>query len=207
MVLDWWTSPISPSRLITGKGSTVALLNSISKVSKNGVRYTIRNPRAEDAEGIISLAKTVASELKFQVSEADEFSMTIEDEISWLSKINKAESDLALVAVVGEQIIGFLDFHCNGRRRRLKHTGAFGMSVLKEYRDQKIGSTLIEVLLGWAQSSKDIEKVSLAVLSTNERAIAVYKKLGFIEEGKRVKEVKLSPGNYVDDVLMYKFVK
>jgi RimJ/RimL family protein N-acetyltransferase len=49
--------------------------------------------------------------------------------------------------------------------------------------------------------------VSLAVLATNERAIAVYKKLGFVEEGRRIKEIKIGPSQYIDDVLMYKMVK
>jgi RimJ/RimL family protein N-acetyltransferase len=185
----------------------MATLKPIPKISKNGLRYTIRNPKPEDAEGVLSLAKTVADEKEFQVTEADEFIMTAEQEGEWLNKLNSSESDLALVVELDGKVIGFLDFHCNNRRRRLAHTGSFGMSILREYRDQKIGTALIETLLTWATKSEQIEKVSLVVLATNERAIQVYKNLGFIEEGRRIKEVKVGPGNYVDDVLMYKLVK
>jgi len=44
------------------------------------------------------------------------------------------------------------------------------------------------------------------VFSTNKRAIALYKKMGFIEEGRKIKEFKMDNNEYVDDVLMYKLV-
>lgn len=81
------------------------------------------------------------------------------------------------------------------------------MSVLKEFRNKGVGRALIEVILTWAQTHPTIEKVGLAVLATNERAIYLYKSLGFVEEGRRIKEIKIGSNNYVDDILMYKFVK
>lgn len=146
-------------------------------------------------------------ESDFQVTEPDEFTMTVDDEIAWINKLNCSETSLALVAEINGYVVGLIDFHGNSKRRRLSHSGAFGMSVLQEYRDQGIGSVLIESLLAWAKECKLVEKVSLAVLATNQRAIFVYKKLGFIEEGRRIREVKIGPGKYVDDILMYKFVK
>ena len=38
-------------------------------------------------------------------------------------------------------------------------------------------------------------------------AIALYRKNGFVEEGRRIQEVKMADGRYVDDILMYKLVK
>lgn len=137
----------------------MATIKPVSKISKNGLQYIIRNARPEDAEGALSLAKTVAAEGEFQVSEADEFTMSIEQESEWISQLNSGEKDIALVAEVDGKVVGFLDFHCNGRRRRLAHTGVFGMSVLKEFRDQKIGSALIETLLDWTAKTGQIEKV------------------------------------------------
>jgi RimJ/RimL family protein N-acetyltransferase len=60
--------------------------------------------------------------------------------------------------------------------------------------------------LAWAEQHPSIEKVSLGVFSTNERAITLYKKMGFIEEGRKIKEFKMSDDEYIDDVLMYKLV-
>jgi len=41
----------------------------------------------------------------------------------------------------------------------------------------------------------------------NQPAIALRKKLGFLEEGRRIREIKIAGEKYVDDLLMYRFVK
>jgi RimJ/RimL family protein N-acetyltransferase len=51
-----------------------------------------------------------------------------------------------------------------------------------------------------------IEKVSLGVLSTNQRSIELYKNMGFVEEGRKMKEGKFNEHVYADDILMYKQV-
>jgi len=65
---------------------------------------------------------------------------------------------------------------------------------------------LLEKLLKWAELNPYIEKISLGVFSTNESAIALYKKMGFVEEGRKINEIKLNDKQYIDDVLMYKMV-
>ena len=80
------------------------------------------------------------------------------------------------------------------------------MMVQKEYRNMQIGRKLLEALLIRAENHPEIEKVSLGVLSTNARAIPLYRSLGFVEEGRKIDEVKIG-NRYVDDILMYKRVK
>jgi RimJ/RimL family protein N-acetyltransferase len=65
---------------------------------------------------------------------------------------------------------------------------------------------LLQVLLEWAEKNPLIEKVSLGVFATNHRAISLYKKMGFIEEGRKINEFKFDDNEYVDDILMYKLV-
>ena len=81
------------------------------------------------------------------------------------------------------------------------------MALYPDFRNDGIGALLIQALLGWAEIHPTLEKVGLAVFATNLRAIFLYKKLGFLEEGRRHKEIKFGPNEYVDDILMYKLVK
>ena len=37
--------------------------------------------------------------------------------------------------------------------------------------------------------------------------IRLYRRLGFVEEGRRAEEIKIGPNRYVDEVLMGRFVK
>ena len=79
--------------------------------------------------------------------------------------------------------------------------------MVKEWRGRGVGAALLEALLEWAAASPIIERVCLEVFATNDRAIRLYEKLGFVEEGRRQRDIKLGPGRYVDTVAMYRFVK
>jgi RimJ/RimL family protein N-acetyltransferase len=61
-----------------------------------------------------------------------------------------------------------------------------------------VGTALLETLLVWATTETLIEKVCLEVFTTNAGAIRLYRKLGFVEEGLRPKDIKFGPDRYVD---------
>ena len=110
-----------------------------------------------------------------------------------------------IVAEINDKVVGWLAFQSQGRKR-LSHVGSLGMMIRKNYRGIGIGKMLIKALLDWAEKNPLIEKVSLGVLSTNRRAIALYKSMGFVEEGRKMKEIKINENEYVDDILVYKLV-
>lgn len=175
--------------------------------TKKGLHITIRSPDENDAPQVQELINSVIGERKYQVTEPGEFTMSIDDQEKWILKMNSAPHDVVIVAEFHGRIIGMLDFHQNSKRKRLKHTGAFGMSVVTEYRDHGVGQALIDELFYWAQGQKQVEKICLSVFSNNTRALQLYKKNGFHEEGCRIREIKISADEYLDEVLMYKNVK
>lgn len=61
-------------------------------------------------------------------------------------------------------------------------------------------------LMAWAESHPRIEKVELRVRATNARAIALYKRFGFVEEGRFEKRIRLPDGSYIADLSMARFV-
>ncbi|MFC4560208.1 GNAT family N-acetyltransferase [Virgibacillus kekensis] len=54
----------------------------------------------------------------------------------------------------------------------------------KEYWGRGYGREALELLLHYAFQELNLHRISLKVFSFNEKAIHLYKKLGFIEEGK-----------------------
>jgi len=58
-----------------------------------------------------------------------------------------------------------------------------------------------------AQQHPVLEKVYLQVIATHSRAIALYTSLGFKEEGRQIRDVKMESGEYVDVLIMARFVK
>jgi len=70
---------------------------------------------------------------------------------------------------------------------------------------QGIGSALLGHLLDWAAQDPRVTKVELRVRSTNARAIALYKKRGFVEEERFRRRLRLEDGTFVDDIAMAYF--
>ncbi|MFS0785672.1 GNAT family protein [Shouchella sp. 1P09AA] len=71
----------------------------------------------------------------------------------------------------------------------------------KSYWGKGYGTEALSILLSYAFLELNLHRVSLRVFSTNERAIHVYEKLGFVQEG-RSKEAIFRNGEWVDIIHM-----
>jgi RimJ/RimL family protein N-acetyltransferase len=166
----------------------------------------IRTAQIEDAQAVLDIHREVISEKDYFIAVSEEFNKTVEEHEEWIKKIIEHERETMFVADINGKVAGWIVF-LSQERKRMHHTGSIAIMLQKDHRNKGIGKLLINEILSWATQHPVIEKVSLATFSTNSRAIELYKKLGFVEEGRKVKEFKFSDHEYVDDVLMYKLVK
>ena len=100
------------------------------------------------------------------------------------------------VADDGGTIVGW----CDIRRETIPvyaHCGHLGMGLLPGYRGRGIGERLIRASLEAARAA-GFERIELSVYGRNARAAALYRKVGFVHEGTRVRGKKVD-GQY-DDV-------
>ena len=88
---------------------------------------------------------------------------------------------------------------------RMRHAAKLEVMVDPAWRRHGIGRALMEGCIAWAEQAPGVEKLSLSVFADNEAAIALYRSLGFAEEGRRLREYKEPDGSYRDDVLMCRF--
>lgn len=165
----------------------------------------IRLAEAKDAEKMLYIQEKVISEEKYLITEIEEFFQTVEGQSKWIEAKQLNKREVIFVAEIQDEVVGWIVFQ-SPSRIRVAHTGSFGMMVLKDYRQRGVGKALLKALLEWAKENPLIEKVCLGVFSTNENAIKLYKNMGFKEEGRKVREIKLNRNEYIDDILMYKFV-
>lgn len=177
-----------------------------SFTSRTGQQFAIRTAQPDDAATLLAYVRPITLEAEVFLLEADEFPATDEEERQWIQDHLNHPGKLVLVAVAEGTIIGNVSFE-NGANRRSAHRGSFGVAVAKSWRGQGVGTALLETLLEWAGGNPIIEKVNLEVFATNETAIRLYRKLGFVQEGLRPREIKFGPGRYADALLMHKFVK
>ncbi|MBA9028348.1 ribosomal protein S18 acetylase RimI-like enzyme [Peribacillus huizhouensis] len=174
-------------------------------MTKNNTQVSLRTGNLDDAESVKELQREVLSESEFMISVIEEFEETTEQLRNWIQRILVNERETLIVAETEGKVVGLIVFRSKNTKR-LSHTGSFTAMVNKAYRDRGIGKLLIKELLNWTEQNPLIEKISLGVLSTNQRAIGLYKSMGFVEEGRKIKEVKFKEDLYVDDILMYKLV-
>jgi len=157
----------------------------------------IRNAEAKDATEIILLVKQVMDEAPFFRSTPDEFDVTIEQEEEYIKN-----AALFLVAELDGKIVGSTTLD-RSSLSKLNHTVSFGITILKEYSGQGIGSLLIKKVIEWVELNS-IEKIDLEVFEDNFPAISLYEKFGFVEEGRKRKSIKTKDG-YKDFILMGRF--
>ena len=67
------------------------------------------------------------------------------------------------------------------------------MTVAREWRGRGVGSALLAAAIEWARE-QGLHKLSLGVFAHNAAGIALYRKFGFVEEGRRVKQYRRQNG-------------
>ena len=117
---------------------------------------------------------------------------------SWTNNI-KYNEVLAIVAVTedekNQRIVGSASLKFNSQVV-FKHKVELGIAVHDDYQKLGIGTALLNHLLAIAKMKK-LKKVGLIVNIKNERAIYMYRKIGFEFEGTLRKEL-LYKGRYND---------
>jgi len=175
-------------------------------ISKSGKKIVIRSAEPNDASELLRLGKEVMAEEIYTLTTPEELSATVEQQMKWVEDMNAHPGKIILVATFEGRLISILDFSC-GHRKRIAHTGEFGVSIDKDFREEGIGTHIMNALLSWATDHPVIEKVNLRVHVNNTRARNLYLKLGFIEEGRLKNDMKYGPSSYVDTIVMGRFVK
>jgi len=79
-------------------------------------------------------------------------------------------------------------------------TFSFGVTVHREHRRNGYAAEAIQILLRYAFHERRFQKCNSACIETNDASIALHRKLGFIEEGRRRRQFYLN-GRFYDDIL------
>lgn len=169
-------------------------------------KVLVRNAVPEDAAAIIELMKDVFDEKEYHLSVTEDFKVTDEEQQKWIQKFLDDPGKLMLVAEMDSKLVAIVEFD-NDYRQRLKHQGTVWISIASDMRDKDLGTVLAFHGWQWAEKTPLIERVYMHVLATNERSLALCRKMGFVEEARLRDHVKLAPGQYVDLVILSRYVR
>jgi RimJ/RimL family protein N-acetyltransferase len=104
--------------------------------------------------------------------------------------------DGTIVAVADGEVIGSIHIGESGHG-----FGEIGMAIAREWRGRGVGSALMAAAIDWARA-QGLHKLSLGVFAHNAAGLALYRKYGFVEEGRRVKHYRRSSGELWDSIEM-----
>ncbi len=185
----------------------MAVIEAKAVLLKNLKEVCIRTPVAEDAERVLNYMKKIFEEDRFFLMTAEEAKewQTLEKEQEHIQKYHTDEDKLIVISETDGRILSLSSIEC-GSRQRMRHIGQVGISILPDWRGLGLGKAIMEVLIEWARAHPKLEKLALGVWSGNKPAIRLYQKMGFIEEGRKIREVKYADGSYDDMICMYRMV-
>lgn len=162
---------------------------------------TIRPAQPSDAKALNQYLRTIFQEEKHLITRGDEFGLGPLRQRFWIARKLSNRFEVCLLALKGRKIVGMLESWTD-RRRRVRHTTSFAMSVEKSCRREGIGKNLLLHFVDWVHKHELIDRIELHVHSDNQHAIALYKAVGFVHEGTRRAAVRYEDGRIVDDHIM-----
>ncbi len=152
-------------------------------ILKNGKEAWLRNGEASDGSAVYEVFNATHAETDYLLSYPDENSFDAEQESKFLEEKTNSKNEIEIIAVVDGKIVGTAGIEAVGAKYKLRHRAEFGISILREYWGLGLGKALTEACI---QCAKDagFSQLELNVVATNERAMKLYREMGFVEFGR-----------------------
>lgn len=111
------------------------------------------------------------------------FSLMVEEETEALKSLHKENKLFGIHDARTDKLIGLCGLH---EIHPINQTAMFGIFIGDaDYRNKGFGTEATELMLDFAFNVLNMHTIYLYVYEYNQRAIASYKKVGFIETGRR----------------------
>ncbi len=180
---------IEDNRDQSQKSRHVTVVYPVGRPSHMTAEFTVREARPEDAEATARLFAAVAEE-------RDGIATEPPVDLAERTELHARSSEGSIVAEAGGRIVGMIRVEAN------RHGfGEVGMLVDRSWRGRGVGSALLGAAIEWSRT-RGLHKLCLDVFATNDAAIGLYRKCGFVEEGRRAKQYRRSNGELWDAILM-----
>jgi RimJ/RimL family protein N-acetyltransferase len=170
---------------------------------KTGQTIVLRNAEESDAEDLIKYLKITTGETPFLIREPDEVKLTFEEEKRFIHICIEAERNLMLIATINGKHVGNCSLMSIGTYKRYAHRCEVAIALYQEYCGRGIGKIMLKTILDIARNL-GYEQAELEVVAGNERAILLYKNLGFEKYGVFPNNMKYANGQYADSYWMMK---
>ena len=168
---------------------------------KDGRTCVLRNGTAADGQALLDVFILTHAQTDYLTSYPDEISHTAEQEAEFLWQKTESADEIEILAEVNGMVVGSAGVHCIARREKLRHRAGFGVSVDRAYWGLGIGRALTESCIECAKAA-GYAQLELEAVADNEKALALYKSVGFTEYGRNPKGFRSRVSGWQPLVLM-----
>ena len=174
-------------------------------ILKDGRKCVLRPTGPDLAAEMIEYMKVTAAETPWLLRYPDEVSYTLETERDILGRLLEDPGSVMMAAVVDGKVAGNCSIGGIGNKRKILHRCSLAIALYREYWGLGIGTAMIGYL---SELAKQIgfQQMDLEVVAENKQAIALYRRCGFMETGRRHNALKFDDGSSHDEILMYKLL-
>lgn len=178
---------------------------------RDGRQVTLRAASVKDAEQIVNLDRAIVDAGEGVVLGLDQVRLTDDARRHIDGFYRGASAGSASVLLVAEIENTTTSIAASAELRQLEpalcsHVGMLSVGVHPLYQRLGLGSALMQALIAHARSF-GLARLELYVRDDNERAMALYRSLGFSHEGTRARFVRKPSGEYVDDHIFALFLE
>lgn len=162
-----------------------------------------RYPLPTDAPAALEFINALSAERTFVLYQGEQ--LTLAQEQQWIGeriRLHTSGRAVSIFAMAGERCIGTSAIEMGSLGN--DHIGYFAISLTPDWRDMGLGSRLMQAVIDEAERLlAGMRLIQLDVFASNERAIHLYRRMGFTEYGRLPLGARYR-NEFVDLISMYR---
>jgi len=169
---------------------------------KDGREAILRSPQIDDAAQMLEYLRTTASETEFVIRYPEECDESVAQEAAFLQKIIESPLNMMILCEVDGKVAGNCQLMLHGRLKT-KHRAGVAIALTREFWGLGIGTAMFEEMIRVAREH-GIRQMELEVIEGNERAMVLYRKMGFEVAAAKPDAIRLKDGTLLKEFIMIK---
>ena len=169
---------------------------------KDGRSALFRSPTIGDAAQMLDYLTITAGESPYLIRYPEECTDTLEQEAAFLHTMADSPIDMMIVCMIDGKLAGNCRLALHGRIKT-RHRAGVAFAIKKSFWGLGIGTAMFEEMIRIAKDL-GIYQLELEVIEGNERAIALYRKMGFEVIAAKPDAIRLKDGTMLKEYIMVK---
>lgn len=170
----------------------------------DGRPATLRSAEPSEADEMLKWLRRTAGETEFIIFYPEECDMPVEVEAGFIERLNGSPNEMMIVCYVDGEMAGNCQLALNSAIKT-RHRGSVSIGIAEKFWGLGIGTAMFTELIGAARE-RGVTQLELDYIDGNERAAALYRKMGFEQYGRKPNGARLRDGSMRDYILMVKYL-